>query len=85
MGTPGEVHSSLVSVIAVRAVQCLLRVLHLFFVSALNTVVAFTSLPSELRIMLTQYPHFVMFSYVKSENEVSDGINTVAVLASVVL
>jgi hypothetical protein len=47
--------------------------------------VAFTSLPSELRIMGTQYPHFVMFAYVKFENEVSDGTNTVAMLVDVVL
>jgi len=31
MGIPGEAHSSLVSVISVRAVQCLLRALQLFF------------------------------------------------------
>jgi len=85
MGTPGEVHSSLVSVISVRTVRCLLRALQLFFISALNTLVAFTSLPSELRIICTQYWHFVVFSYVKFENEVSDGTNTVAMLVSVVL
>ena len=55
------------------------------FIPAISTLVAFTSLPSELPIMPTQYPHFVMFSYVKFENEVSDGTNTVAVLAGVVL
>jgi hypothetical protein len=54
-----------------------------FFVSALNTLVTFTSQPSELRIICTQYRHFVVFSYVKFENEVNDGTNTVAMLPSV--